>query len=237
MRRSVQLCGRRVEYELERKPVKNINLRIHADGSMAVSAPRRVPVKEIEAFLRRKEKTIVAALDRFASAAEAVPPQRLLDGETLLLWGEELTLRLSPGENQVLRQGKELLLSVRDPEDEALRRRVWEGWLRTECAGTMEALCRALYPRFQALGVAFPAIRVRRMRSRWGSCIPAKGSVTFSTGLVHAPRECAEYVAAHELTHLLRADHSPEFYRLLESVLPDWRERKERLRTYGALIR
>lgn len=100
----------------------------------------------------------------------------------------------------------------------------------------MTAICQSIYPHFSPYGVAFPALRFRRMRSRWGSCMPQKGKVTFNTALAGAPDACAEYVAVHEFTHFLQPDHSKEFYRLMGIFLPDWAERKKMLSQWAGKL-
>ena len=239
MRRSIRLCGRTVSYELQRKAVKNINLRIRPDGSVAVSANRWVPIAAVEAFLQRKGEAIVAALDRFERAAQAAPlPLRYETGDRLFLYGEPVTLRVEEGlRNAVRPQGSELVLTVRDRSDTAMKEKVLDNWRKEECARAMEEICRDIYPLFQPYGVKFPQFRFRKMRSRWGSCSPTKGLVTFSTFLLGAPPECMEFVAVHEFTHFLRADHSPEFHRWMDGFLPDWKQRKKRLAEYGILLR
>ncbi len=67
-------------------------------------------------------------------------------------------------------------------------------------------------------------IRVRLLRSKWGSC-SAKGRISFSAALIFLPAECREYVAIHELCHLRRMDHSEKFWRLVEEFCPDCRRR------------
>ena len=67
---------------------------------------------------------------------------------------------------------------------------------------------------------------IRPMKSRWGSCIPAKGKVTLNAHLMKKPFACIEYVAAHELCHLLVPNHGPAFYQWMDRVMPDHRQRK-----------
>lgn len=71
--------------------------------------------------------------------------------------------------------------------------------------------------------------RLREMVSRWGSCSPKKGFVTFNTALVAMPVSCIEYVVMHEFTHFLFPNHSKNFYQQLRIFMPDWEERKKRL--------
>jgi predicted metal-dependent hydrolase len=75
---------------------------------------------------------------------------------------------------------------------------------------------------------AVPALRVKRMRSRWGSMSP-KGAMSLRLDLVRAPVECIDYVIVHELCHLVHPHHQPAFWALVEQLMPDWKRRRRRL--------
>jgi hypothetical protein len=72
-------------------------------------------------------------------------------------------------------------------------------------------------------------VRVREMKTRWGSCNPAKGYINLNLKLIEKPTECIEYVVFHELAHLVHADHSAKFYNYLNLFMSDWKRRKGRL--------
>lgn len=232
MERSVVLCGRRIRYELERKNVKNVNLRIRADGSVHVSASRRVPLAFVEAFLQSKAAYITGAIDRFAAMEQARSRERITGGSVLLL-GQSLSLTVYQSDkNRVALDGKGIGLFVTDPEDGELKERTLEKWRRPICEETVTALCRQVYPHFERRGIAFPELRFRKMKSRWGSCRPQEGVLTFNTALIRTPVDCIEYVVCHEFTHFLQPNHSPAFYDALSETIPDWKARREKLKAY-----
>ena len=99
-------------------------------------------------------------------------------------------------------------------------------WLMAICKDTIQSLCDAIYPKFQKYGVAYPTIRYRSMVSRWGSCQPKRGVLTFNYALVEASISCIEYVVVHEFTHFLQPNHSKKFYQQLAMFMPDWEARK-----------
>ena len=91
------------------------------------------------------------------------------------------------------------------------------------------ALDRVL-PLVEPLGVARPALQVRYMTSRWGSCHWTRGYITLNTALARCPEELRDYVALHELVHFLHPDHGPGFYAVMDRLMPDWKEKRARLR-------
>ncbi len=80
------------------------------------------------------------------------------------------------------------------------------------------------------LGVHVQTLVYRNMKSRWGSCQPATGRICINVRLALYPLECLEYVVVHELCHLRERGHGPAFKALMDTVLPDWRERRAQLR-------
>ena len=85
------------------------------------------------------------------------------------------------------------------------------------------------YPRFSPYHIPFPALKFRVMRGRWGSCVKKKGEITLNKMCKLLPRDCQEYVIAHEMAHLVEANHGRAFYDVLAFALPDYREREEKL--------
>lgn len=80
------------------------------------------------------------------------------------------------------------------------------------------------------LGVRAGKLAFRNMRSRWGSCQPSTGRICLNVRLALYPPECLEYVVVHELCHLLVPGHGPDFHALMDRFLPDWKERRAKLR-------
>ena len=172
--RTVDCGGRTVTYTLTRKRVKNLNLRVRPDGSVAVSAAQRVPAGCVDDFVRAKSPLIFHALDRMA--AEKPPPRRYLTGEAVWYLGRPLRLEVERGRKaQGTVEGDILHLAVPDPEDPGSRERAFGRAWDALCRREFEEVLEELYPLVAPFGVARPALRVRAMRSRWGSCHYTKG--------------------------------------------------------------
>ena len=238
MQRKIEISGRILEYDLERKKVKNLNLRVRRDGTVAVSANSRVSIEYIENFLRGKADFIFKAISHYAEIENTdAASKQYVDGESFRIFGHDLRLKVLRGaRNEVKNDGVFITLRVKDPFDLALKRSVFRKWFRNLCIETVTKLCEEAYPKFGKYGVAFPEIKFRNMVSRWGSCMPMAGRITFNYALASVPFVCIEYVVIHEFTHFLHPDHSPDFYRQLSVFLPDWRERKALLEKSGVVV-
>ena len=226
--RRVMAGEREIPYQLERKAVKTLNLRVREDGSVYASAPRRVPVAEIDAFVASRGAFILQAVARME---ERQRRRALLEqGEQLRILGEERLLVLRRGDKLALfQEGEGFILQVKEPDDPVQRQKGLERGLDYICQEIFQGMLEELYPLAAKQGAAKPLLRIRRMKSRWGSCLPGKGIITLNKRLLEAPRGCIQYVILHELCHLIHPDHSKRFYGLLAAWMPDWKEWKTRL--------
>ena len=80
------------------------------------------------------------------------------------------------------------------------------------------------------MGVRAVKVAYRNMTSRWGSCQPSTGRICINVRLALYPPECLEYVVVHELCHLLERGHGPRFHQLMDAFMPDWKQRRAKLR-------
>ena len=99
----------------------------------------------------------------------------------------------------------------------------------------LDKLCRGVFLdiatlTFRSLSdyhLEFPDVKIRDMKSRWGSCTPAKNSITLNRKLIHYPFEFIEYVVLHEFVHFIQPNHSKAFYNIIENYMPDYKTRME----------
>ena len=232
------LNGKQIEYDLQRKEVKNINLRIKADRTILVSANSYVSEITIEEFIKSKSDYILKALAHYEELAKYAPkPKQYVDGETFRIFGHDRRLKIViEKKNKVEYDESYITLYVKNSNDFALKKKTMDKWIMLIFQDTINSLCEAIYPKFQKYGVSYPVIRYRNMISRWGSCQPKRGVLTFNYALIEAPISCIEYVITHEFTHFLQPNHSKRFYQQLAMFMPDWEERKRTLEKGNAFV-
>lgn len=175
----------------------------------------------IDDFVGSKSKQILAIQQ--AQSAMAPTPRTYADGKVIHLLGRSVTLRAVQGtRDEAVWQDDTLLLRLRHPADSAARKRLTESFIGSQCQSVFSAALDAAYPPFAHLGAAKPALRIRDMKSRWGSCMPQKGVITLNRRLIQAPPACIRMVVTHELCHLIYPNHGSGFYALLSRLAPDW---------------
>lgn len=106
-----------------------------------------------------------------------------------------------------------------------------EQWQKRHAAQLLPAAYEKAWELFQGDGFPKPALRLRKMKSRWGSCIPSKAVITLNTALVGAPVDCQIAVAAHELCHMLHPNHSRAFYTCLYQHFPSYESCRKLLKS------
>lgn len=219
------------EYTLTRKSVKNINMRIKPEGIILVSANPLVPVKYIDNFVLSHEQTLIKTLDKYEKMrANTAQPLQYVSGEKIRYLGENYHLLLEECKVEgVDILGEYINLRVKDTTDFKRKEKVMHKWFAKMQREVFLQICDETYPLFQSYGIKYPLIKIRTMKSRWGSCQPTKGIITLNAKMIVAPREAIEYVVLHEFAHFIHPNHSKEFYTLVESLMPDWKQRRNML--------
>ena len=211
------------EYTLRRSPrARRVRVSVESDGAVQVTLPKRASlreadeaVRELAPWIERRRRALARAAAEVARTPGTVP---YLD--------TELTLVAQPGRTRVHRRGDVLLVPERQRE-EALER-----WYRRAARAEIGPRLDAAVAR---AGTSYTGLTIRGQRTRWASC-SSTGGMSFNWRLLLAPEAVLDYVIEHEVCHLEVMDHSPRFWRLLESRVPDWRDHARWLRRYGSTL-
>lgn len=195
---------------------RRITLRVSAlDGRVTLTCPAAVPEREAMSFAASKAGWIHAQIAGRAAA------RRPAIGGTIPVSGHahEIVAGAPAMEGGRLRVRPD---RAAGPQVALLLKRA-----------ARDRLARAVALHAGALDVSVGRTTLRDTRSRWGSC-NHRGDLMFSWRLVMAPPEVLDYVAAHEVAHRRRMDHSPAYWQICESLCPDWRTHRDWLRAHGA---
>lgn len=222
--------------EVVRKRIKNLHLAVYPPtGRIRVAMPMhlkdeaaRLAVVARLGWVRRQQKRFLAQ-DRLG-------PREYVTGESH--WYEGRRCRLDvvearSGLGASLRRKGVIELRARPDADTAARARLLDAWHRETLRAKVPPLLDQWAPR---LVVAEPSWSLRTMRTRWGSCLPTKGTIVLNPMLAMLPDACLEYVVVHELVHLIERGHGEQFQALLDRGLPNWRARQRRLGEFPLVV-
>ena len=229
--RTVNIGETKIFYDLERKDVKNLNLRIRKNGSVYVSANYLVQDDVVDNFIERKANYILAAKKKFGELSElSLTPKKYISGESFLVLGKNLRLVVSKGPKDTINSdGLFLYLTVKNTEDFPKKERIVKKYFDNYRKNYFGETISNIYPVFVKYGVQMPRLCIRNMETRWGSCSLVNGTITLNKHLLEAPPHCVEYVVMHEFCHFIYPNHSKQFYAFLTMLMPDWKERKQTL--------
>ncbi|HEX6708304.1 MAG TPA: SprT family zinc-dependent metalloprotease [Albitalea sp.] len=235
--REIRLDDHLVAYALKRVRRRSIGFVVGTDG-LAVNAPKWVNVGDIESALREKGGWILRKLREQQERQKRLNDARVdwRDGTSIPFLGEPVIVVLDPRatgamlntDAQALPGVPRLTLHVGLPHSanaEQIRDAV-QSWLQRQARRVFEERCRHFAER---LGVRYTRLALSSAQTRWGSA-SADGAIRLHWRLVHFAMATIDYVVAHELAHLRHMDHSPRFWDVVRSVVPDYEERRGQLR-------
>jgi len=208
-----------MDYQLVRSKRRTIAIHITQEAQVEVRAPYHVSRTLIDDFVRSKTAWITAKRKMMQERMQ--PRIDLREGSTLPILGQDVVLHYMEESSISLVDQKLLLPKVlADQPQKALTAFFRE---------TMRMLITARAKWYAAqMGVTYTALRINSASTRWGSC-SGKNSLNFSWRLIFADLPEIDYVVVHELAHLKHHDHSPEFWRIVEGILPDYKSRRQAL--------
>lgn len=208
------------EITLERKKIKHIYLSITPEGEIRIRIPQAMTNRETDYFLETKRDWIEQKL------AERKPLKSIewIDGEPIPLLGKTYRLKLTDSllSLPMLDEG-EIFMQQLDPDVMNVQ---LDKFYRTHLQTYLD---RRIVILSQEMELSPSEWRIRKMKTRWGSCNPRAGRLWFNLELAKKDPELVDYVIVHELCHLIEPGHNQRFYRVLGQYLPDWSERKKRL--------
>lgn len=252
--RQTRLCDAHVAYEFKRGKRRTIGMQVGPDG-LVVSAPRWVPLYEVEAALQEKAEWIVRKLDEMRERQQRLESARIewRDGASFPFLGETVIVVLDPrhayravggglkagdvevvlhtdaqAANLTLDGVPHLTLHIGLPQqaEPAQIRDAVQAWLMRQAHRLFTERLQHYAPR---LGVQWRKLSLSSAGTRWGSA-SSDGSIRLNWRLIHFRQSVIDYVVAHELSHLRVMDHSPRFWDTVRTVVPDYQSLRGELR-------
>lgn len=216
--------------EVARKPIKNLHVAVYPpDGHVRVSAPQhlddetlRLAVIDRLAWIRRQQRTL--------RGQPRESKREMVTGETHYLWGRRYRMRVKVSSEDrpgVQIEGKSMLVLTVGPEsDRDTRERTLTEWYRRRLKDAAGPLVDAWAAELNLDVVEW---RIRKMRTKWGSCNAEAGRIWINLELAKKPPPCLDYIVVHEMLHLVEPEHNARFEQFLDDAMPNWRTHRDEL--------
>lgn len=218
-----------IQYELTYTSRKTLAISVHPDLRVTVDAPEEADFEAVEAKVRKRASWILKQQREFEKYLPHLPRKQYVSGESHRYLGKQYRLKVIQADyEQVKLTRGQLEVHTLDKRDTAKIREQVEAWYLWQARRVFRQQMREMFKRFHAFDLAYPKLQIRALKARWGSCTPS-GNIILNLKLMQVPKQYIDYVIVHELCHLIEHNHSKRFYLLLDSLMPDWRERRREL--------
>lgn len=211
-----------------RKGIKHLYIRVDpADGQVRVSAPVGMSEQSVRRAIAERLEWIRAR--RRAAMLGSSALHRFTTGEIHEFQGAAYRLNVTEHDGRPgvrLAGGAILEMRVKPDSDLAKRRSLLESWYRRRLRAEIPELIRRWEP---VIGVRVAEWRIKRMKTRWGTCNTSARRIWMNLELARKPRPCLEYVLVHEMVHLLERRHNERFRAHMDRLMPDWRTYRNEL--------
>jgi predicted metal-dependent hydrolase len=226
---SLQLMIGGMPVEVRRRDIRNLHVGVYPPaGRIRVSAPLRLSAEAVRlavvsrlAWIRRQQKSF---------QAQARQTQRdMVSGESHYFLGRRyrLSVQETAGRPGVQLRGVSILeIRVRPGSDVRLRETLLTRWYRERLRDLLPPLLAKWKDR---VGRQPAEVRIKRMKTRWGSCNQPARRIWLNLELVKKPPQCLEYILVHELVHLRVREHDDQFRQFMDGLMPGWRGIRDEL--------
>lgn len=210
------------------KKIKNIHLSVYPPtGQIKIAAPLHMDMDTIRVFALSRLDWIKLQQKKFLEQ-ERETPREYLNRESHYVWGKRYLLQVveKDAAPKVELGHSTMTLQVRPGSDDKKKQEVMDEWYRAR----MKELIPAIIERWEPiLGVKVEGFVVRKMKTRWGTCTPAKKTIRLNLELCKKPPICLEYIIVHEMVHFLEATHNRRFVLLMRKYMPKWKFYRDEL--------
>lgn len=218
----------RYEYFLVPQKRKTLSLTVRPDMTLLVKCPHEVTEEKVEIFLRKKWSWLNKQLRFFEKFERAFYEKEYVSGESFLYLGRQyqLIVKRSAEDKVSLTRGVLYIFTSQKVRDGEYNKKLIDRWYK----GKIKKVFNERY--FETTKLfdykENPSFIIKKMNKRWGSYTNS-GRILLNPRLIHASKDCIDYVIAHELCHVKYKNHDKRFYKLLDSKISNWEKVKEKL--------
>lgn len=223
------------EYQRVNQDRKTLSLTVTPDLRVILKCPAKVDSERIESFLRRKWFWLEKQLSFFKKYQRKIYEREYVSGEGGFYLGRQYKLVIKKGDSDTvsLSRGQLVVQTNRAISDTRHNKKLVDTWFADKTNNIFQTRLAEVLTKFDYKNV--PRLAIREMKKRWGSFLN-QDIIFLNPKLIHAPKECVDYVIVHELCHMKYKNHNKQFYELLDKKYPEWEKVKEKLEIIGSTI-
>ncbi len=202
-----------IEYEVIKKDNKNLYFRFDENCKLIITAPRFITDMEVKNLITKNSSAILKMYEEAKIREEKV-------GEFYYL-GKTYQVTFDNRLSEVVFEDDTIV-----GHDEAAINKFYDDECKRIFNEEIE-ICKKCFSNLPSF-----TLKIRKMRTRWGVCNPQKQTITLNSDLLKKDISLIDYVIIHEMAHFYEANHSKEFWQIVEEAIPDYKERRKKLRHF-----
>ena len=219
--------GRTLNCDIKRSRRKTVALYVFPDNRIEIRVPWLYNINNVEPFLIKHSRWLFNRLDAKKSNSTI---KRFVDGELHYFLGKQYPIKVNAAsKNSVVFRDDKIYISCRDASNASKISDILDCWYLEQAKRVFQELSIPLIKQMEKYNVAPKRFAIRKMKTRWGSCSKT-GNISLNLHLIKLPEQCIKEVILHELCHLVHFNHSKEFYALMTTEMPDWKNWKKELK-------
>lgn len=217
-----------IEAEITKKRVKNVSIRVSERGDVFLTVPYGISEEKACEFFKSKIEWIKRAVEKTENYCKTDFSD---DGE-LFVFGQKRRLEVVKGNREQVICGDDIMTVVVKNEERSKAATI------KYLEKSLEEVLVGYFKKWEEItGLKTSEVKIRKMKSLWGSCTPKTRAIRISFYLVSMPAYCIEYVVLHELIHIRYPNHQQGFKGMLSKYMPDWKTRRKYLKENGVKMR
>lgn len=207
---------------------KTVALTVQPSLNIILKCPVGYDADKIDRFLKRKWLWLEKQVLYFKKYRKKIEKKEYVSGESFLYLGRQYKLLVKAAKSPSVRleSGRIFLFTAESVQDRNVNKKLLDSWFDQRTRLVFASRLKEMIKKFNYSFV--PELTIRKMPKRWGSYLSSK-RIILNPLLIRASKDCIDYVIVHELCHMKYRDHDKKFFKLQESMIPNWKEVKERL--------
>lgn len=207
---------------------RSLSLTIAKDGCLIVRAPKKLSMEYIYSFIKQKEKWILNK--QRAIQNTRITNCNLINGTEFLCFGKSYT-KIEVDKLKEIEIAEGNIFVPKNVEDYKKYLMLFKWYSKL----TKEIVNNRINYFSDLMQVNYSMVKIDNSKKRWGSC-DSRGIISLNLRLSMLPHKIIDYIIIHELSHLLEFNHSKNFYKIIESIMPDYKKFREQLKDYNFLL-
>jgi len=228
----IQIQNRTFICRINRAKRKTVQIKLLAPDQLQITAPIQATLSQLETMVLTKTEWIIKQAEKLEALSSITINSAVVEGAQVLYLGNAYTIVIKKAIHSEAYCYNNIL-SINCPSDgSCTAETVLKDWYITSAVTIFKEKTSFWAPR---LGVTPQRISIRDQKTRWGSCSSTR-TITFNWRVVMAPPAVLDYLVVHELSHMLVPNHSPKFWQVVETILPDYKIHRKWLKDNGRLL-